>query len=326
MNWRHLSSANGDLPVPPASAGQSGLKVLDVDKNGQNDYIITLWGSPGIVWYRHVGNQFEKYIIEPDQMGLSHGETFKDIDGDGDIDLILGDAGLGTQLYWWENPYPNYDPNTRWVRRLVRGAGSPGFYHDNIWGDFDGDGVEEFMSWYQYGQQLLFFEVPANPKTSGQWPVSTVFSWSGESLKYRGTDRSDINLDGKIDFVGGGGWFEHQGGSSFAYRPIDETMAYSQIKAGQLIAGGRPEVVCVLELDDGPLNMYSWIGSAWQKFTLVTNLAESHTLQLGDINQDGHLDIVVGELAQVGAIPETPGARLLALYGDSAGNFNQQAV
>jgi hypothetical protein len=186
--------------------------------------------------------------------------------------------------------------------------------------------VEEFVSWYQYGQQLLYFEVPANPKSAGAWPVSTIFSWSGVSLKYRGTDAIDINLDGKIDFVGGCGWFEHLGGSSFAYRPIDESFAYSQIKAGQFIAGGRPEVVGVLELSHGPLNMYNWTGSAWQKTMLITNLAESHTLQVGDVNQDGHLDIVVGELAQVAPVPENPGAQLLVLYGNSGGQFTQQVV
>ena len=45
VNWTHLSSANGDLPVPPLSDGQSGIKVADYDLNGQNDYIMTLWDA-----------------------------------------------------------------------------------------------------------------------------------------------------------------------------------------------------------------------------------------------------------------------------------------
>ena len=256
VTWTRLSSTTGELPVPPVSEGQSGLRVVDLDKNGQNDYVITLWSAAEtVVWYRHLGDTFEKYFIDTETPNLSHGEKFKDIDGDGDIDLLFGDAGLGNNIYWWENPYPDYDPDTPWVRRIVRDTGGK-FYHDNIWGDFDGDGADELIAWNQYGQQLLLFEIPADPNNSGPWPVTQIFSWTGATSKYRGTNAVDIDLDGKIDFVGGGGWFEHTGGANFTFHPIDEAMEYSQIKAGQLIQGGSPEVVCVLERTAGPLNMY----------------------------------------------------------------------
>ena len=327
VNWSRISSATGELPVPPVSGGQSGLRVVDLDKNGQNDYVLTLWSAPQtVVWYRHVGDRFDPYVIDTQTPNLSHGEGFKDIDGDGDIDLLFGDAAWSDKMYWWENPYPNYDPGAPWLRRMVRNGGG-NFYHDNIWGDFDGDGQDELIAWNQYSQQLLFFEIPADPRNSGTWPVTPIFSWTGDPLEYRGAEAVDINLDGKMDFVGGGGWFEHTGGTSFVRRPIDDAMAYSQIKAGQLIEGGRPEVVTVLELVDGPLNLYTWTGSVWQKQTLLANITRSHTLQLGDINLDGHLDIVTAEMGQAyDPPPENPNARVFVLYGDGAGNFTQQIV
>ena len=93
--------------------------------------------------------------------------------------------------------------------------------------------MDELIAWNQYGLQLLLFEIPVDPKNSGPWPVTQIFSWTGSTLKYRGAEAADINLDGKIDFMGGGGWFENTGGINFTFHPIDGAMGYSQIKAGQ---------------------------------------------------------------------------------------------
>ncbi|MFN2304600.1 MAG: FG-GAP repeat domain-containing protein [Anaerolineales bacterium] len=330
-HWVRLSSMTGDLPTLPANDGMSGLKVVDLDKNGLKDYLITVWKAPEtVIWYRHFKDyRFEKYIVEGSATpNLSHGEKFKDIDGDGDIDLIIGDAYRGNQIHWWENPYPNYQSDKRWKRRVVYESFG-NFYHDMIWGDFDGDGSDELMTWNQKNNQLLLLEIPTNPKSSAPWPATKIFSWSGSSLKFRGADAVDINLDGKADFVGGGGWFEHIGGKNFIYRVIDAAMKYSQIKAGQLIPGGRPEVVCILELASGPLNMYEWTGAEWRAQTILSSVPRSHTLQLGDVNLDGHLDIMIGELGQWSSSaspPDNPKAKISMLYGDGAGNFTQQVV
>ncbi|MGR9088794.1 MAG: fibronectin type III domain-containing protein, partial [Gammaproteobacteria bacterium] len=327
VNWSRLSSSTGDLPVPPVSDGQSGVKVVDLDNNGQMDYVISLWdAAETLVWYRRAGSTYEKYVIDTEQTNISHSEKILDIDGDGDLDLIIGDASSSNTLNWWENPYPNFDPNTPWIRRQVYAGDN--FFHDSIWGDFDGDGKEEYISWNQYSKQLLMFEIPADPKASGPWPVAPIFSWA-TGIGYKGSDAIDINLDGKMDFVGGCSWFEHTGGTSFIQHPIDKTQGYSQVKAAQLIPGGRPEVVCLKELNTGPLNMYEWTGSAWKARTLVPFVDRSHTLQIGDINLDGHLDIMFSEMANwdgVTSPPKNPDAKLIVLYGDGAGNFSSQTV
>ena len=41
------------------------------------------------------------------------------------------------------------------------------------------------------------------------WPVQTIYSDS--SIKREGLAAADINLDGKLEIVGGGLWFEHIG-------------------------------------------------------------------------------------------------------------------
>lgn len=347
VNWQHLSSSAGDLPVPPVSRGQSGLKVVDLNKDGRQDYFMSFWqnkdgrkdylmrfleeNSPEetMVWYQQQPNgTFVKYLIDNEKINISHSERFQDIDGDGDIDLMIGQASSGNTIDWWENPYPNYLSDVPWVRREIYSGKS--FYHDGIWGDFDGDGADEYMSWNQKSQTLLLFEKPEKPKTSGPWPVTRVFSWPGEGEyhRYKGADAIDVDLDGKLDFVGACGWFEHQADDNrFIPHIIDESQAYSQVVAGQLITGGRPEIVCLKELEPGPLNMYQWNGSHWQVKTLIAKVSNAHTLQLGDLNKDGYLDIMFAEMAQWNSpIPNYPNAGLYVLYGDGSGNFNLQTI
>ena len=52
VNWSHLSTKNGDLPLPSNSTDQTAALVLDIDQDGDQDFVI---GSrppgPSVVWY-----------------------------------------------------------------------------------------------------------------------------------------------------------------------------------------------------------------------------------------------------------------------------------
>src|SRR5947207_3387694 len=41
IKWTHLSSKNGDLPVPGRSAQQTGSLVADLDRDGINDFVLS---------------------------------------------------------------------------------------------------------------------------------------------------------------------------------------------------------------------------------------------------------------------------------------------
>ena len=51
LEWTHLSSKNGDLPAPGEATQQTASLILDVDKDGVNDFVIgSRRGSPAMVW------------------------------------------------------------------------------------------------------------------------------------------------------------------------------------------------------------------------------------------------------------------------------------
>src|SRR6266540_328829 len=53
VNWQHATSKNGDLPVPGESTQQTGNLIVDLDKDGVKDFVISFRvKGPALVWYR----------------------------------------------------------------------------------------------------------------------------------------------------------------------------------------------------------------------------------------------------------------------------------
>src|SRR5271156_5185082 len=106
--WTQLSSKAGDLPAPGKSQQQTGCLVLDIDKNGLNDIVITSRNAASrVVWYRRGKVGWTLYPIDRG-LDIEAGGACADIDGDGDLDLVFGEDHSGSKVYWWENPYPVY--------------------------------------------------------------------------------------------------------------------------------------------------------------------------------------------------------------------------
>jgi hypothetical protein len=321
-SWQHLSTATSDLPVPANSNGQTAALVLDIDKDGINDFVIVSWDSTQpIVWYRHQASGWAKYIIDTSTQNVEAGGTFYDIDGDGALDLVFGDSWLGNCIYWWENPYPTFNPSTPWTRHIIKNSGGK-THHDMMFADVDGDGQTEFISWNN-NTTLFLFHIPANPRTSGSWPMQQIYT---DSVKREGLTAADIDLDGTLDIIGGGLWFKYVGNENFTQNIIDTAMNDTRCAVGQLISGGRPEIVFSPGDADGSVKWYQWNGSSWQSHILVSNVIHGHSLALADINADGNLDVFVGEMAQWGSSVDNPNAKVRVLYGDGTGTFTEQIV
>ena len=316
--WDRKSTRSADLPIPNPGDQQTSCVALDVDNDGIDDFVVgERTKTPSVVWYKYNGDGWDKFVVDDTPLRPEAGGAACDVDGDGDLDLILGQDSSGSAIWWWENPCPDF--NGPWKRRLIKNSGGRQ-HHDQSAADYDGDGRVELLSWNQKAKKLLLFEIPEDPKSDNLWQSTAIYGWRG-GMSHEGfpSQPVDVDLDGKLDVVGGGRWLKHTEGTQFDVKVIDEAMRFTQCAAGQLVKGGRPEVVFSPGDADGTAAWYEWAGSNWRRHDLC-HVLHGHTCEIGDIDGDGNIDIMIGEMGEPGAGDK---AQTFIWYGDGKGHFKQ---
>lgn len=336
FKWKHLSTINGDLPITNGGNQQTASLVSDVNGDGVNDVFITdRTTSPSVVGMIYTPAGWDRYIIDADSLRIEAGSATYDIDGDGDLDLVFGGEGRSNEVWWWENPYPAIDPEVPWTRRNIKKSGE-NKHHDQAFIDFDGDGAMELVFWNQGAATLFYAEIPSNPKQVDEWDYKPIYTYTSEgemeprsvyptwrrTHEHEGLYALDMNDDGVDDIVAGGRWFTYQNGE-FLENIIDAGYTFTRSVAGQLIEGGRPEVVLSVGDGLGPLVLYEWQEGTWMSTVLIKEVDNGHTLDIVDFDGDGHLDIFNAEMRFGEGNPD---AEVRIFLGDGKGGFSKHVV
>lgn len=331
--WVHLSSKTGDLVSHPGrTTQQTAAVVADFDGDGVNDFILSFREKgPALMLYRRQAAGWEASVIDPDYLTTEAGGAVADIDGDGDLDVVIGGDYQTTSVWWWENPAPNFDKNVPWKRHLLKHGGGRQ-HHDQVFGDFLGTGRLQLAFWNQKVASLLLAEIPANPRQDGQWPLTPIITdYKPNGVPYvEGMSVFDVDADGRPDILACDTWFKHTGGKEF--RAVKFATHGGLIFAGYFKPSKYPQIVVspgdatgllrLYECTGDPLNAADWT----HRDLLDREIVHGHSLQLGDIDGDGHLDIFAAEKAKWSerqAEPNNPGATAWIFYGDGQGNFRK---
>ncbi len=151
----------------------------------------------------------------------------------------------------------------------------------------------------------------------------------GPSTEQTGALVADLDKDGTNDFVLR---FRKVAPALVWYRPTSNGWDRFVIETNFLTveAGGA-----AYDIDGdgvGPLRFYECLGNPekaqdWVgRDLLERDMIHGHSLQVADINGDGHLDIFAAEMAkwsEPGKPVDNPGATAWILYGDGQGNFRK---
>lgn len=331
--WTHLSSATGDLPIPAGSHQQTGALIVDVDNNGSQDFVISFRvKAPALALFRRNSAGWTQSIIEPAFLTLEAGGAAFDIDQDGDLDIVFGHDAQGDRMWWWENPSPHFDPTVPWRRYLIK-EGGPRQHHDQLFADLKGTGRPQLIYWNQKAKTIFIAGIPKDPKATQPWPASVLFSGDAghgvaNAAQYpEGLDAFDIDGDGRKDLLAGNYWFKYDAAGNF--RPVRVGNLGGRIRAGRFTNGRNAQIVIAPGDGSGPLMLYRCTAdpleeSCWQGRPLLDrDMVHGHTLDLGDINGDGKLDIFAAEMATWTnkPVPDHPEAKSWILFGDGKGGF-----
>ncbi len=322
--WLFFSTANGDIPAPTVPE-QTAAIVFDIDQDGTDDIVIGgRRGGEAVSWYKKIGDSWERYVIENATLPIEAGGDAFDIDGDGDLDFVMAGDFTSNEIWWWENPYPTFDPSATWTRHTIKNAG-PNIHHNVAFGDYDGDGVAELAFWNQADfnggtpeSGVYLAEIPDDPK-SGPWSYTRIFTGLGEGMA-----PADINGDGVTDLVIGGYWLEHTGGGNYAAHVIDAASPSTQVSAGDLNGDGFTDVVFNSGDTVGPLVWFENTGNpesstGWIRHDLIDGVDHGHSVDVVDFDNDGNLDIFAGEMRLNGNNEDAKG---WVLFGDGTGGFD----
>ncbi len=191
IHWERLSSKRGELPSPGTSREQTGILTARLDPDSPaTDFVMSFRVvGPALVWFRRTPGGWDRYVIEKEFLPIEAGGAAYDIDGDGDTDIVFGNDWQGNKLWWWENPYPNFDPSVSWKRHLIKDGGA-NQHHDQIFADFRGTGKPQLVFWNQQAKTIFLADIPKDPRHTEPWPFTPIFSGqAGEGNGRRGIVR-----------------------------------------------------------------------------------------------------------------------------------------
>lgn len=283
------------------------IVVADIDRDGRLD-IVTREDSRTQVWFNDGPDSwFKKQITHAAHEGMDLG----DLDGDGDLDIVLNGFWLETPSNPRSGTYINRNIDNKWHNQNV---GWEGNSCKVVVADIDGNGSNDVvLSQSEYVGYPVSWYSASNPKT-GPWTEHVIVSVCEDCHNLQA---EDFNGDGFIDVVYGGMPQSAQrglhlmlgdGGSSWTPVEIQNQGSYSA-EIGDFDEDGDWDIIGIRSWDTQPTEIWRNTLTVpteplpldqWQYFQIDNNRQQFDNqnayfgLGWGDINHDGYLDLVSG--------------------------------
>ncbi len=274
----------------------------DIDGDGDLDFIVgNKYGE--LTLYENTAGEFAEITTNAAIANFEFSEyirpSFGDIDGDGDLDIVLGDSGGNISFH------QNEDSLYRHISYNIQDISTQGESGSNLeFVDIDGDGDQDLFIGTSSGNVQFHENINGRFSLNNAMnPFQNIdFSISSSSPSF-----GDIDGDGDLDCIIGDYsdppfYYENIDGQFTAIDSIDSPFAN--------IERGSALIPCLEDFDgDGDLDLfvgnkygevfyYENIDNVYQKSTLE-NLSDMDfgsysSPSFGDIDDDGDRDLIVG--------------------------------
>ena len=292
------------------------VQVIDFDKDGDNDIMVAVLGLlfpsndkiGSVVILENDGkNNFKKHVIA-DKIARVSDVRAADLDDDGDMDLAVGQFGYD-------------DGETRWIENL----GDWEFNSHNLQHlsgpvnveivDIDKDGDLDIISLVTQEWEEIYVFINDG---EGNFQTRLLFGSSNEDFGSSGIYMCDLDQDGDQDILYTNGdafdyippqgrpwhgvqWLENKGNLKFEFHRICNFTGAYNARPVDIDSDGDLDLFAVsaFNLWDKPESMsLIWLeNDGKQQFTrhdITNDPTHLITLELGDFNNDGLMDMVTG--------------------------------
>ncbi len=271
--------------------------VGDIDGDSNPDLVIGGKASQNedLSWYLYPG--WTKTVIDSASNEFTTDGELGDVDGDNDLDIVVPDGSGADNLVWYENPRPGGDPavGSQWTRHEVGTIGSWG--KDVELADFDQNGQLDIAT-RSNSTAMIFFQTGPNVWVTANLTVS--------GLGNEGMASGDIDDDLDTDLVFQGVWLRNPGGND-AQTPGNWSehaigSAPSAFKSLVVDLDGNNKADVLFSSSESTADVEWWTPvtadptGPWTSELIAASVEKAHTLQAADMDKDGDLDVVVGQM------------------------------
>jgi FG-GAP-like repeat len=276
--------------------GGSPVSATDMDGDGDLDVLGSFATAPypSMVWFENTagnGSAWTAHTISG-PFGYILSLSSADIDGDGDLDVVVGRHLFMpySDIGWWENTAGD---GTVWNPHFITGAPVP---MGSQAVDLDGDGDLDVL-YGAYGGQVVGWAENAVPGSS-PWPNHYI---SYAAAYVSSVIAGDMDGDGDLDAVATSDahddylvWYENTAGNggAWATRTITTAMGGSSVFGADLDKDGDVDLVLAAR-NAGSVTWFenSGNGSTWTAHT-VASVPSPASAFAADVDGDGREDAI----------------------------------
>lgn len=273
------------------------IQAKDIDNDGKKDIIVSFWTNDNISWYKNLGNSsFSSKNLITDNIKNPKSFFVEDINNDGNYDIISSASAANNETtYLYKlSVFENENDGNNFYETIVNYW--YGFPRDIKVADINNDGNNDIII---ASDDLIWYENYGNSNFSSYKLISTNNIYDD----FIDLEVFDLNSDGNKDIIAlkynGIEVFLNQNNETFTSSFFSYPNLKGNIKLSDIDGDNLKDIVVVIDDDDD--NKIGWIKNLGDNsFGNISIFSESisffrpHKIDVGDIDNDGDNDILIG--------------------------------